>query len=404
MATLNPFPAVRPVKNKVCLVPSYSYDRYSQLDINRMIKYNPYTFLNIIAKPYVRHLEPEKRHKAIKKLYNKFKKKRIYIQDSMPFYYVVRITDENGTTFTGITGVASTQDYEERIINKHEQTLANRVNLFTNYLYDVRINAEPVLLAHETAPALKQIYDEIQADIPEYEFARPDGKVFEVWPVSASHLIQEIKKIFNQIPAFYIADGHHRVESSYQLAKRLQAENPYHTGLEAYNYFLAFLIDYTQLKLYPYNRGVKKLKPYEPEDFLEKLKNLFQVEPVKRYMEPERGEFILYLCKNYYKVKIPSGLLQEGKTEVEIINDEIFNKILSISDVRNSKLITYCDGKTNIKCLTRKINHGECKAGFFVPALTFNEIKAKADRGETLPPKSSYIEPKLLSGLFVYEI
>ncbi len=404
MATFNPFPAVRPVKNKVCLVPSYSYDRYTQLDINRMIKYNPFTFLNIIAKPYVRHLEPAKRHKAIKKLYNKFKKKRVFIQDSMPFYYVVRITDEDGTVFTGITGVASTDDYEKGIIKKHENTLTNRIKLFTDYLYDVRINAEPVLLAHKPSPELNEIYAGIQAEIPEYEFARPDGKVFEVWPVSSANLIRDIKKTFLQIPSFYIADGHHRVESSYQLSKRLQEENPYHTGLEAYNYFMAFLIDYTQLKLFPYNRGVKKLNTNNPNEFLDQIKKKFSIKPLKRFIEPQRGEFILYLCKNYYKIGIPSEFIQNGKTEVEVINEEIFNKILSITDVRTSKLLTYCDGKTNIKCLTRKINGGECKAGFFMPALTFDEIKSKADRSETLPPKSSYIEPKLLSGLFVYEI
>ena len=403
MAIVQPFQAVRPTRNKVCLVPSYSYERYGQLDINRIIKYNPYSFLNIIAKPYVRHLEAGKRYQAIKKFYQKFKKKEVFVQESIPSFYLLRISDENGMSFTGLTALASTWDYAEGIIKRHEKTLTNRVKLFTDYLYNVRINAEPVLLAHEPVTDLDLIYEKLTENLPEYEFSMPDGKVFEMWPVSDVEIIKRIQGVFEQMNALYIADGHHRVESSYRLMKKMKSENPYHSGMEAYNFFMTFLIDYKKLKIYPFNRGIKDFGNIDKETFLQNLASVFEIQPLNRYFPPKKHEVILFLCNEYYRLIFPENLLQNGRTDVEILNEQVFKNILGIKNMQNTPRITYCEGKTNIKCLTKKINKGECKAGFFMHELDFEEIKAKADAGETLPPKSSYIEPKLLSGLFVYE-
>ncbi|NPA42635.1 MAG: DUF1015 domain-containing protein [Chlorobi bacterium] len=403
MARIQPFQAVRPVRNKVCIVPAYSYERYNQHEINRLIKSNPYSFLNIIASNYIRRLPKDKKYKAIRKQYAKFKRKGIYMQDYLPFLYLLRITDVLGNRFTGFVGLAAIDDYADGKILKHENTIDSRVKLFSEYLETVRIQAEPVMLAYPPESALSRLIEKYQGQVLEYEFSTTDGTVYELWLISDFEDIKKIRELFEEIPKIYIADGHHRVESTYRMRENLKSRNPYHTGNEAYNYILSFFIPYDQLKIYPFHRSLQHLNGLSEEEFLRRLEEKFRVEKLDKYRDPDRHEMILYMDGRYYSVKIPSELTAGGRNDLDVLNREVFQNILGITDPRNSKIVKYHHGKFGVKCVLRRLKEKKAKAVFFMHPLTFTEIKAVADAGHTLPPKSTYIDPKLLTGLLIYE-
>lgn len=403
MANIQPFQAVRPVRNKVCIVPSYPYENYNQHEINRYIKNNPYSFLNIIASNYIRRLPKEKKYRAIRKQYQKFKRKGIYMQDYLPFLYVMRITDVLGNVFTGIVGLTPIEDYKEGKILRHEKTMDKRVKLFADYLENVRIQADPVMLTYPPETEINRMVEKFQGQVSEYEFSTTDGTVYEVWLVSDFDDIKKLQQLFSQIEKLYIADGHHRVESTLVTREKLKAANPYHTGKEAYNYLLSFFIPYDQLKIYPFHRGLNNLNGMDADVFLQHLKEKFDLEPLPNYRDPQRHEMVLYLDGKFYLIRIPSRYLEGGRNDVDVLNDEIIRGILKVKDPRNNKVIRYHSGKFGVKCVLRQVKEKKCRGTFFLHPLTFSEIKAVADKGKTLPPKSTYIDPKLLTGLFVYE-
>ncbi len=403
MAIIQPFQAVRPVRNKVCIVPSYPYEQYNQHEINRIIKTNPYSFLNIIASSYIRRLPKEKKYRAIRKQFGKFKKRGIYVQDYLPFLYVLRITDVSGNVFVGIVGLTSVEDYKGGRILRHEKTLQKRVQAFAEYLKNVRIQADPVMLTYPSDPEVNELQDKYIGQVPEYEFSTTDGTVYEAWLVSDFDDLKAMQRAFSKIERLYIADGHHRVESTLAMQEEMKKANPYHTGNEAYNYLLSFFIPFDRLKIYPFHRGLKNLNGLDEKIFLERLKEKFKVEKLDKFEEPGKHEMILLLQGDYYKITIPEKNLKNGKNDVEVLNDEIIQGILKINDPRNNKIIRYHEGKPGLKCVLRSIKEKQCTVSFFMHPLTFNEIKSVADAGLTLPPKSTYIDPKLLTGLFIYE-
>ncbi len=403
MAIIQPFKAVRPVRNKVCIVPSFSFETYSLNEVNRIIKTNPYSYLNIIGSSYIRSLPKSKRFKAIRKQYDKFKKKEILIQDIFPFLYVMRIIDTLGNQFVGIVGLTSIEEYKKGNILKHEQTLKPRVKAFSEYLKKVRIQSEPVMLTYAAEPVINRIVNKYLDQVPEYEFSMTDGTVFEVWMISDFDDIKTLQNEFSTIDKLYIADGHHRLESTLMMQEEMKINNPYHTGNEAYNFLLTYFIPFDQLKIYPFHRGLVNLNGLSKESFMKRLSEKFHMEKISNYKDPEPHEYILYIDGEYYRLKIPDERLKSGKTDVEILNDEVIVDILKIKDPRNNKILRYHQGKLGLKCVMRDVKRKDCRGIFFLHPLTFSEIKNVADAGKTLPPKSTYIDPKLLTGLFVYE-
>jgi uncharacterized protein (DUF1015 family) len=403
MFNIQPFQAVRPVRNKVCIVPSKPYESYTHSEVNRILKSNPYSFLNIIASHYIRRLPKEKRFKAIRKQYEKFKKRGVYIQDYLPFFYVMRVTDEGGNMFTGIVGLINIEDYKEGKILRHENILTRRVNAFSEYLSHVHIQADPVLLTYAPQQDINFLMNKTMGQVPEYEFSTTDGTVFEVWLISDFDDIKKVQKHLGHLRRMYIADGHHRVESTLRMQEEMKKNNPYHTGNEAYNYLLSYFISFDQLKIYPFHRGLKDLNGMEADVFLKRLSEKFDVKRLDKFIEPDAHSMILYTGDAYYQVKIPKKYFDENNNIVGILNDEIFKGILKMKDPSKTQKIKYLQGKPGLKCVLRKIKESECCITFFLPPLSFNDIKSIADEQKTLPPKSTYIDPKLLTGLFVYE-
>lgn len=410
MPSVIPFKAVRPVRDKVALVSSRSYDHYSHAELGAQLAFNPYSFLHIIAQSFnsQEQIPAEERFKRIAETYQEFKKNNYFIQDTVPTYYLHQISTEDNV-FCGIIGATSAQDYYADKIKKHEKTLAKREQLFEKYLRGVGFNAEPVLLTYKDDITISSISQKYKAQRPEYEFASRDRQVTKLWLIQDKEDVSTIQKVFAKQEVFYIADGHHRSASAALLAKDLATENKKHTGTEDYNYFMSYLIPESQVKLYEFNRLIKGFDNLDKNEFLTQLKDWFSIENKGNgtYKPQEKHEFALYLKDEVYSLKLKQENYNFDNAlkdlDVQILYDLILKPILKINDLRHDKRIAYAHGKQADYHLKEQIDSGEFDIAFGLYPVTIEQLKHIADEHLTMPPKSTYIKPKLRSGLTIYE-
>ena len=411
MAKIIPFKAVRPTRDKVSLIASRSYDSYTADERESRLRDNPFSFLHIVnpGYKYQKEISGEERYSLVKNRYQEFKEDLILIQDEKPCFYVYKIVNRDGLVFHGIVAAASAQDYEDDIIKKHEDTLEYKEDIFVKYLNTVGFNAEPVLLTYPDNSTLTKIISRIMKVRAEYEFTTTYRDTHYLWPVADDDTITKISDVFDGMETLYIADGHHRSSSSYLLAKQKQNENDDHTGIEAYNYFMSYLIPESDLKIYEFNRLIKDLNGYSKEEFLIQLDAMYRIENRgHEYYKPSKkhhfsmyldGEFYsLYLRKNTYSIdNALDGL------DAQILFNTILKPIMGIEDLRNDTRIEYTHGKNDLAFVKSKVDSGAFAVGFGLLAVTTSEMKDIANQGLKMPPKSTYIEPKLRSGVTIYE-
>lgn len=411
MAKIIPFKAVRPTRDKVSLLAARSYDSYTPAQVESRLRDNPFSFLHIVnpGYKYQKEISGEQRYKMVRNRYQEFKEDEIFIQDEKPSYYVYRIVNRDGLEFNGIVGAASAQDYEDDVIKKHEDTLEYKEIIFENYLKTVGFNAEPVLLTYPDDDELAAIIEKVMQSRAEYEFTTTYRDTHYMWKVESAELVEKIQSIFEKFPKLYIADGHHRSASSALLAKHNKEENKKHTGNEPYNYFMSYLIPESDLKIYEFNRLVKDLNGLSKEEFLIQLDACFRIENRKNeYYKPSKkhhfsmyldGEFYsLYLRKNNYEIKNALDGL-----DTQILYKTILQPLLGIIDVRNDTRIEYSHGKNDLAYVQTLVDKGDFAVGFGLLPITTEELTQIADEGLKMPPKSTYIEPKLRSGVTIYE-
>lgn len=410
MPRVKPFKAVRPSRDKVALVSSKSYEAYSPAELGAKLDFNPFTFLHVINPGYKYHQEIEgrERFKLVHNRYLEFKENGVFISDEKPSFYIYQTT-QGGEVFCGIIAATSVEDYETGLIKKHEGTIESREILFENYLKETGFNAEPVLLTYKSNLEIEKIIDSIKEHRPEYEFTTTDKIYHQLWLVQEEDKIKTIEQQFLKLNALYIADGHHRTASSALLARNLATENENHTGKEPYNFFMSYLIPETDLKISEFNRFVKDLNGLTKESFLLKLDEHFRVEnkgqqfyiPTKKhhfsmYLD---GEFYsLYLRKTHYDFHNAIELL-----DAQILYDNILNPILDIKDINKSNRIGYAHTKKDSLSIKTLVDDGTYAVGFGMIPVNIREMRAVADQHLKMPPKTTYIEPKLRSGLTLYE-
>ncbi|MGO3182231.1 MAG: DUF1015 domain-containing protein [Aequorivita sp.] len=411
MAKIIPFKAVRPTRDKANLLASRSYESYTAAQVESRLRDNPFSFLHIVNPGFRYHKEisGEERYGLVKNRYQEFKEDGIFMQDEKPSFYIYKIVNRDGQEFNGIVGAASVQDYKDDVIKKHEDTLEPRVEMLKKYIKTVGFNAEAVLLTYPDNPELKNILDSVMQNRPEYEFTTTYRDTHYLWSVDDEILLKKLESIFETIPALYIADGHHRSASSYLLAKDLQEENPDHTGEEPYNHFMSYLIPESDLKIYEFNRLVKDLNGMEKEEFLIKLDEHFRIENrgTDYYKPTKVNHFSMYLDGEFYslhlrksKYKITNAL---DALDTHILYVTVLKPILGIKDLRNDQRIEYSHGKKDLAYVKTVVDSGTFAVGFGLLPVTTEEIRHIADEGLKMPPKSTYIEPKLRSGVTVYE-
>ena len=414
MAKVKPFKAVRPTRALVGLVASRPYQSYTLDERDSRMDYNPFTFLHIVnpGYKYDKVITGEERYKLVRNRYLEFKEDGIFIKENKPCFYVYRIVNRHNQVFNGIIAATSAEDYEQDAIKKHEDTLELREETFKTYLKTVGFNAEPVLLTYPDNAIIGQIIKDTQKNHAEYEFTMTYRDTHYLWKIDDDNSIQAIAGEFDKMNSVYIADGHHRSASSYLLYKDEKAKNPNHKGNESYNFFMSYLIPESDLVIHSFNRLIKDLNNLTKEEFLIKLDADFRIQnrgetpytPSKQhhftmYLD---GEFYsLYLRKTKYEIKTPLDEL-----DAQILYKTILKPILNITDLRNDNRIEYAPthGKDEIVNIRASIDSGEYKVGFGMCPTNIRQMKQIADEGLKMPPKSTYILPKLRSGITIYEL
>ena len=411
MAKIIPFKAVRPTRDKVSLVASRSYQTYTKKEREARLDYNPFSFLHIVnpGYKYDRKITGTERYKLVRNRYLEFKEDEVFVQDQKPCYYIYKIVDRDKQVFNGIIAAASAKDYEDDIIRKHEETIEFREHIFKDYLKTVGFNAEPVLLTYPYNALITSIIEEVQKERAEFEFTTTFRDTHYLWLLEDQEIINKIAKEFEQIPIIYIADGHHRSASSYLLYKEQKEQNPNYKGNDAFNFFMTFLIQESQLNIYEFNRLVKDLNGLSKEEFLIQLDTYFRIENRKKipYKPTKKHHFSMYLDGEFYSLYLRKSTY-EFKNSLDALDSQILYKtilqpILGIEDLRNDHRIMYTNGKKDVINVKSSIDSGDFKVGFGMVPITIDELKLIADDGLKMPPKSTFIEPKLRSGVTIYE-
>lgn len=411
MANIIPFKAVRPTRDKVSLVAARSYQSYSLEQRESRLRDNPFSFLHIVnpGYKYDKQISGQTRYNLVRNRYLEFKEDSIFIQDDKPCYYVYQITDRDQQVFNGIIAAASAADYENDLIKKHEDTIEYREVIFKEYLKTVGFNAEPVLLTYPDNEIIAKIIGEVQRDRAEFEFTTTYRDTHLLWKVENEDHLKKIEHEFQQMKTIYIADGHHRSASSYLLYNDLKTKNLEHSGNESYNFFMSYLIPESNLQIHEFNRVIKDLNGLTKEEFLIKLDMLYRIEnrgqmpykPIKihhfsMYLD---GEFYsLYLRKAGYDIVTSLDAL-----DTQILYKTILEPILGVHDLRNDERIGYINGKKDLVTMKSAIDSGNYRVGFGMVPVSIEEMKTIANDGLKMPPKSTFIEPKLRSGVTIYE-
>ena len=410
MAKIIPFKAVRPSRDKVGLVAARPFQEYSVEEVRFQLEHNPFSFLHIINPGYKfqKEISGSERFQLVKNRYLEFREEGVFIQDEKPAYYIYKTISRN-QVYCGIIAATSVEDYENNVIKKHEDTIAYRENMFKDYLNTVGFNTEPVLLTYPDSEVINAITAEVMQERPEYEFSSLNRDVHFLWVVDDEEKTQPIQKEFERLEAIYIADGHHRSASSWLLAKESRERNPNHTGEETYNYFLSYMIAQSHLKLYEFNRLVLDLNGLSKKEFLMQLDEWFRIENrgSEIYKPSKKHHFSMYLDGNYYSLYLRRTNYEFTDSlsmlDPYILYIRVLKPLLGIEDLKNDRRISYLPGRNDTFEVKKLVDEGQFAVGFGMLPVTFEEIKQIADAGLTMPPKSTCIEPKLRSGLTVYE-
>ncbi len=413
MAIVKPFRGVRPPKNLVQQVASRPYDVLSSEEARKEAEGNEKSLYHII-KPEIDFAPGTDEHES--KVYEKavenfhlFQKNGWLQQDEKELYYVYAQT-MNGRTQYGLVVCSSVEDYLSGAIKKHELTRKDKEEDRMKHVRINDANIEPVFFAYPDNPELESIVSFFCKGTPEYDFISDDGFGHHFWLIEDEVKIRRISELFAEIPYLYIADGHHRTAAAALVGEEKAKQNPNHTGKEEYNYFMAVCFPANQLKILDYNRVVKDLNGMTPEEFLKTLSQDFIVEMKGQttYHPEALHDFSLYLDGNWYKLTAKPGTYDDkdpiGVLDVTVSSDLILDKLLGMKDLRTDKRVDFVGGLRGLEELKRRVDSGEMKAALALYPVTMKQLIDIADTGNIMPPKTTWFEPKLRSGLVIHKL
>lgn len=405
MAKIIPFKAVLPTADKVALVTTRSYDEYSAAELASWLDFNPFSFLHIINPAYINQqkIGMNERFKMVSNKYQDFKRDGILFQEENEAMYLYKIESKKNT-FVGIMAGTSVQDYQENKIKKHENTLKYRVDTLKEYFKITQFNTEPVLMMHPENEVLQNWINKKQESEPLYNFSSTNKEKHTLWRIDSSEELNFLSDIFSSFENLYIADGHHRSASAELLCQ--EKTNSSNTNL---NYFMSFLISENNIKINEYNRLIHDLNNHSTSEFLNLVSTDFFIEKKEAqiWKPSKKFEFGMYLEGDFYAIRlknIPNTNNKLESLDAQILYDKILQPILGIGDLRTDSRIDYIPGNKNLFEMIEKIDNGDFKIGFNLFPASIEEIKFLADNNLTMPPKSTYIEPKFRNGLIIYEL
>jgi uncharacterized protein (DUF1015 family) len=414
MAKLHAFKGYRPGKERVKEVASRPYDVLNSEEARVEVEGNPWSFLHVV-KPEVDLPEDIDLHSDV--VYRKGKENLdrliaggYFVQDAEEMLYVYGQT-MFGKTQYGIVGCAAVEDYLNDVIRKHELTRPDKEEDRMNHIRVTNFNAEPVFFAYPDHPGLDAIVEQVVAGDAEYDFITDDGVGHHFWLISDPLQVRKAVKIFeNEIPFTYVADGHHRTAAAALVGRERKEANPDHKGSEEYNYFLAVHFPASQLTIIDYNRVVKDLNGYTPREFIKALDAGFVVEEKgKEIYKPERlHQFSMYLGGRWFSLSARPGTYDDhdpiGCLDVTVLSDLLLDPLLNITDLRKSKRIDFVGGIRGLKELSDRVDSGEMAVAFALYPVTMKQLIDIADNGMIMPPKTTWFEPKLRSGLVIHSL
>ncbi len=411
MAVFKAFRAVRPADSFAEKVAALPYDVMNSDEARRMAFGNPYSFLHVdkaeIDLPKGVDIYDDKVYLKAKENLGKLISADVLLADEKPCLYIYQQVFK-GRTQTGLVGCASVDDYLQSVIKKHEFTRADKEADRIRHVDTLDANTGPIFLTYRGSAAVTEILEQWKtAHTAVYDFTSGDVRQ-TVWVIDDDAVIAKLTALFGEIPALYIADGHHRAASAVKVAQKRRAEHPDYDGSEEFNFFLSVLFPAEELAIMDYNRLILDLNGYSAAQFLERIAVDFTVEKADcvPYHPTQNHTFGLYLDKTWYRMAVKPNSVDESdpvkRLDVSVLQEKLIAPVLGIEDPRTDKRIDFVGGIRGLAELERRVDSGEAKAAFAMfPTLT-DELMSIADAGQVMPPKSTWFEPKLLSGLFIH--
>ncbi len=411
MATVRPFRGLRAPKDIAPKLAALPYDVLNSEEARKMAEGNPHSFLHV-TKPEI-DLDPkidlydQRVYDKAKENFAAFRKKGWLVHDPGNYLYIYRQVMD-GRVQTGLMCCCSAEEYWNDTIKKHELTRKDKEEDRLKHVDVINANAGPVFLTYRAQAEVDALVEQITKGTPEYDFTAPDGIRHVLWVVKDEAWIKKVQAQFQKIPVLYVADGHHRSAAASRIAKVRREQNPKHTGNEEYNFFLAVLFPHNQLHIMDYNRAVKDLNGLTKEQFLDKVKKNFEVVKTKEKKPRKAQTFGMYLDGEWYELTAKPGTFDDKdpvkRLDVSILQSNLLEPILGIGDPRTDKRIDFIGGIRGVKELERIVNEGKFKVSFSMFPTSIEQLMAIADAGQIMPPKSTWFEPKLRSGVVIHTL
>lgn len=413
MATVRPFKAIRPAEAYVHKVASLPYDVMNREEAAEMARDNPYSFLHICRSEIDL---PDEENAYDRSVYEKARQNiarnledGIFVQDNMPCLYIYKQVMD-GRVQTGIVGCVSVDEYQNNQIKKHEFTRVEKEKDRINHFDVCNANTEPVFLTYRDDKRIRLLMEGWTSDKkPAYDFDTEDGIHHTLWVIDDENTVAAITGLFGEIADLYIADGHHRSASACKVGLKRRDEHPDFTGQEEFNFFMAVIFPDTDLKIFDYNRVVKDLNGNTSDAFLSKIESAgFEIEKrgKEAYYPETKGCFGMYLSHNWYKLTAKPELIPDHVTDsldVAVLQNNLLGPVLGIADPRTDKRIDFVGGIRGLEELERRVHH-DMEVAFAVHPVDIEDLLCVADHNMVMPPKSTWFEPKLGSGLFVHQL
>jgi uncharacterized protein (DUF1015 family) len=404
----HPFRAWRPKPAVVAQVAAPPYDVVNRDEAARLAEGNPLSFLHVgrsdIDLPPETDPYDSRVYQVARENLDRFFRDGTFVQDEVPSVYLYEQVMD-GRAQIGVVGCVHVDDYEKDVIRKHEKTRRDKEDDRTRHVLTLNANAEPVFLTVRDDPGLARLIADGVRSEPLYDFTAPDGVRHRVWRVADP---DAFTGAFGRIPLCYVADGHHRCASAWRAGIERRAANPGHTGEEEYNWFLAVLFPAGGLRIMPYHRVIRDLNGQTPERVLARLQEVGRLSPVADPGPPRPGSFGIYLAKRWYRLELDPASIPSGdpirSLDAALLEERVLGPILGIGDIRTDKRIDLVGGIRGTPELERRVNSGEMALAVAMYPVTVDQLMAVADAGAIMPPKTTWFEPKLRSGLFVHTL
>ena len=398
MYFINPFKGLRPTEEKASSVAITSTDHLSKEIVSKHKKDNPWSYLNVFS--------AENSSKS-KEQFESMKKKLILKKDNTNSFYIYKIST-NEHTQVGIVGTAKLSAYDNLHIRGHEEIFLERAQKRLKQMDNLNTQIGPIYVIHPDNAELNEIINKEIISKPIYSFLALDKCKHEMWVIKEESKILKICDLFNKINRIYIADGHHRIEALSKFAEYKKHQNPNHTGEEPYNYFMAAIFPKSQARILDYNRLIKDLYGYTPADFIKQIKKNFTVHKQDSSYKPkETRSFGMYLDKNWYSIKLKKNpeknLFRIINLDINLLHEYLLEPILGVGDPRYDQRIDFIAGFHGLDSIKKKVDSGEAKVGFSLLATRIEDVMDFADQKLTMPPKSTWFDPKPLDGLVAYD-